>query len=282
MSLDAITLAQPWPRMMLLPEAPKRIENRDWAPPRRLIGKHLALHGGRGPKGKAEQARLRGELDEINLQIWEGEADPEEWEGERVLDWCVSGIYAVARLAGVAQRSDDPWFFGPYGWVLEDFVAIEPVPCKGRQGLWKVEGDLLGAVRERWQAARGKARLAAVSPAPAAPVVVAAQKLADLSDLPPMPDLRSMAVQAAGYGYRHHIRPDPMTSQQQEAFGAFLRSRLPMPQGKKYEGLYTLTEFCARVLNLPDLRHWRSLTVGQAEAAMVAAGCEFGRQGRAA
>lgn len=275
MSLDAITLAQPWPRMMLLPEAPKRIENRSWAPPRRLIGKHIALHGGRGPKGKADQARLRDELDEINLQIWGEDADPEEWEDERVLDWCVSGIYAVARLTDVVQRSDDPWFFGPYGWVLGDFVAIEPVPCKGKQGLWAVEGEVLDQVRERWQAAKQ----VAVSPV-AVPAVVGAAR--DRSALPAMPDLHSLSAPSAGHGHHRYIRPDPMTSQQQEAFGAFLRSRLPMPQGKKYEGLYTLTEFCARALRLPGLRHWRSLTVGQAEAAMVAAGSEYGRQGRAA
>lgn len=277
MPLAAITLAQPWPRMMLLPEAPKRIENRDWPPPRRLIGKHIALHGGRGPKGQADQARLREELDEINLQIWGTEADPEEWEGERILDWCVSGIYAVARLTQVVQRSDDPWFFGPFGWVLEDFVAIDPVPCRGKQGLWKVEGDLLDTVRERWQAARSDAKPAAVSPA-GGDCGVPARHITSSPSTPDIPNLRELADPPAGHGRYRMMIPDPMSARQQAALSDYLRQPLRVD---KRSGPTVLTDYCAGVLGLPRLPSWRALTVEQAEAVIAATEAGKGQRGAA-
>jgi hypothetical protein len=56
----------------------------------------------------------------------------------------------VAGVSGVHVDVDEEWFFGPYGWILENVVALrEPVPCKGAQGLWTVPPDAAARVLEQ-------------------------------------------------------------------------------------------------------------------------------------
>lgn len=67
-----------------------------------------------------------------------------------------SEIFAVCRADGYVDKDTDPylpveqrpWFFGPFGWVLTDYVQlVEPVPCKGAQKLWRLSEDVERAVR---------------------------------------------------------------------------------------------------------------------------------------
>ncbi len=44
---------------------------------------------------------------------------------------------------------------GPYGWLLEEFTSIFPVPCKGALGLWRLTGDVLDEVRFQYRGAVG-------------------------------------------------------------------------------------------------------------------------------
>lgn len=46
-----------------------------------------------------------------------------------------------------------PWWLGPIGWRLVDAIPVEPVPCKGALGCWKVPPDLAEQVRARARAA---------------------------------------------------------------------------------------------------------------------------------
>lgn len=65
-------------------------------------------------------------------------------------------IVAVCRVVALSQERSSPWHVaGAWGWYLDDLTVLhEPVPCLGRQGLWRVEGELLDRVREQWRAAR--------------------------------------------------------------------------------------------------------------------------------
>lgn len=83
--LYALTLAQPWPQMFLLPEEPKRVENRMWMPLREQLvpGGWFALHGGRLPKSPKEFNECRDTLDWVNSNVWGMSADPDEWELSR-------------------------------------------------------------------------------------------------------------------------------------------------------------------------------------------------------
>ena len=48
---------------------------------------------------------------------------------------------------------------GRFGWLLDDVRPLaEPVPCKGRQGLWTPDDDLLAAVQEQTKETLGPPR----------------------------------------------------------------------------------------------------------------------------
>ena len=61
-----------------------------------------------------------------------------------------SSIVATAILAEVVTSSTSRWFTGPIGWRLtERRPLVEPVWCKGAQGLWKVPKPLVQLVLDR-------------------------------------------------------------------------------------------------------------------------------------
>lgn len=173
-TIRGLTLRHPWPRMFLLDDQPKRIENRDWPAPKHMLGQLIALHGGTLPKASnsAYMAEIRGALDWVS-DIF-SDADPADilTDEQLVSEFCVGGIYGVARLAEVVTASDDPWFTGPYGWVLIDFVAINPPVIdndKNHRGLWQIEEKALEQLRERYKAAKTPVIPASAAPLPSAP-----------------------------------------------------------------------------------------------------------------
>ena len=124
--LYALTLHQPW--AWAVAYAGKRIENRTWRPPQRIIGRQIAIHAGRtidagGVKWLAErgfteipmpkEAHVRGTI--VAVAIVEGYVYPKQTA------W------------------DDVWLIGPVGWVLRDVITLPfAVDCRGMQGLWPV------------------------------------------------------------------------------------------------------------------------------------------------
>jgi len=134
--LRALTLWQPW--ASLVASGLKRVENRPWKPPSWLIGKSLAIHAGQ--KYDRNSAITAEAL---------GGNPPARRE-------CPSGaIIGIGRVIGVAKSevevvdlsgdmSQARWFFGPYGWVLDNIRELPtPLECRGFQGLWRVPEDLL-------------------------------------------------------------------------------------------------------------------------------------------
>jgi hypothetical protein len=57
-------------------------------------------------------------------------------------------IVGRATLVDVVRESDSPWFFGPYGFMLESVHRTPIVPCKGALGFWNVPADVLAKIRE--------------------------------------------------------------------------------------------------------------------------------------
>ncbi len=140
-ALYALTLWRPWDWAILHapPEKAKRVENRDWPPPRWLVGKYIALHAGK---------------------TWDENGS--HFIMERGLfpphDGPVGAIVGIVRIARVCGPDDVPpeqtqWAFGPWCWLLDEVRAIEPVPCRGHQKLWRVPDDVADEVRRRWKKA---------------------------------------------------------------------------------------------------------------------------------
>lgn len=141
--MKALTLWRPWPAMIFhVPETEaKRVENRGWRPPAGLIGHRIAIHAGKHLDHRA--------LAECRYMLGV-DAAPTQAQ-------CIAeGIVGTAVVAGVCTQADmraamtiqthrtiKRWFVGPFGWILTDVVTLpEPVPCKGRQGLWTVPAEI--------------------------------------------------------------------------------------------------------------------------------------------
>ena len=126
--MKAITLYRPW--SYAVAHLGKDIENRSWKCPL-PIGSNLAIHSGQ----KWDKQGAEWIKNTLGLQL------PKEEEIQP------GQIICVITFGGNLTESESKWFFGPYGWALEDaFVLPEPVPCKGAQGLWSIPAHELSLV----------------------------------------------------------------------------------------------------------------------------------------
>ena len=149
MIIRGLTLWRPWDRAMR--DLGKCIENREYPPPPHLIGHLVALHSGK--KWDAAGAEV---IAEITGRLLRPDECPE------------SAIACVGRLAGYIPTDEESeprpgwivsgeqrrWLFGLYGWIIADRVAIDPVACRGAQGLWRLPPEVEAEVLRRYEAAR--------------------------------------------------------------------------------------------------------------------------------
>ncbi len=160
----ALTIWQPW--CWGIAAGLKPVENRVWAPPARAIGAPLAIHASKRKltTGDSEEAlafQLLVRIPEVGLRF-----RGERWPTWRELP--LGAVCAVVTLAGAVHESGrvlgpisveraaairrDPFWVGPWGWVLDDVQALlEPVPCRGAQGLWTLPANVEAAVRAAWR-----------------------------------------------------------------------------------------------------------------------------------
>lgn len=138
--MRALTLWRPWHFAILhLERAPKRVENRPWKPWPSVIGKRIALHAGRhwdnGVGFATDDPRCQDE-GIVGTAVVKG------WIHVRENDLLVPpGVARSSTLtaAEAGEYASDRWFFGPYGWVLDDVRALaEPISCAGALGLWRL------------------------------------------------------------------------------------------------------------------------------------------------
>ena len=55
-------------------------------------------------------------------------------------DLVTGAILGGVTLTDCVTEHPSDWFDGPVGWVLTDsFVFVEPIPAKGRLGLWDAD-----------------------------------------------------------------------------------------------------------------------------------------------
>jgi hypothetical protein len=151
--IRGLSLTRPWPFAFVAQYGgePKRVENRSWYPPDYIVGNYIALHA----------AKSWDEEDREYIADITGLYVPSKKESAH------SEIFAVCRVRGYALNPGDvpanqrQWFFGPYGWLLDDYVQLdEPVPCVGARGLWGFEKKQDELAQLRLIYARSKAKAA--------------------------------------------------------------------------------------------------------------------------
>jgi hypothetical protein len=144
----------------------KPIENKKERPPLALMGKLIGIHAG------LQWAQAE------NLRFWApGVAMPRPDDPRLTY----GALVGVARLVGVVRQTPwvhgkpdghptrahvytlmqgksvgvelpkatalriEPWWRGPWGWLLEEAVLLpEPIPMRGQQGLWRISGSFSG------------------------------------------------------------------------------------------------------------------------------------------
>lgn len=118
--MKALTIKQPW--LYAITDLNKRIENRTWKPPEWIIGQRIGLHASR----------------EDDLSGFAAFRDITGVDAPH--DLPRGCIVSTARVVGFCNHSEDDWFVGPYGWVLDDISKVFPGPvsCRGALGLWDV------------------------------------------------------------------------------------------------------------------------------------------------
>lgn len=124
--MRCLSIRQPWAWCII--HAGKDIENRDW--PTRVRGRVL-IHASKGMT-RHEWHDCLSTLHAISVErpFPSGLALPSFSELER------GGIVGEVEITDCVDRSDSPWFFGRYGFVLRNPVALPFTPLKGRLGFF--------------------------------------------------------------------------------------------------------------------------------------------------
>lgn len=156
-----LSLSRPWPFAF---KHGKRVENRSWRPAGRYKGAYIALHAAKSydSEGRDYIAEATG------LDVPTNKECPHSvifavcrWNGVIILPTPETHERGLIDTGTELASDQEKWFFGPYGWLLENYVELpEPVPCVGARGLWGF-GDKpyeLAAVREQWQRAKEVAK----------------------------------------------------------------------------------------------------------------------------
>lgn len=142
----------------------KDVENRIWAPPKKLIGSWFAIHAGKHIGGKAgDDSMVEGLHDLLNT------AQELGWQlpafSELLPQIKTSAVVAVAKVVGVIRQAEPVGWYqgeGAFGWKLDQIIALhEPVPCSGNRRLWMLSPKVLSRVRDQVRSATDASRVEA-------------------------------------------------------------------------------------------------------------------------
>jgi hypothetical protein len=128
--MKCISIRQPWAWLII--HAGKDIENRDW------------VCGYRGPLLiHASKSRNKSDIEQATYFAGlQGATIPSD-----ALEF--GGIIGKVEMVDCVTASDSPWFFGRYGFVLRDPVALPFFEMRGQLSLFEVDtADMLEAYSE--------------------------------------------------------------------------------------------------------------------------------------
>lgn len=144
--MKAISLWQPWAQAIAV--GAKTVETRSWKTNYRGP---IAIHAAKTQNAETHQATNAFR------------ADPDIAPGEIPAALPFGAFVALATLYACYQTEDiDRWYYisatenrygnyepGRFGWVLKDIQALDdPVPYRGRQGLFEVPDEIISPHKE--------------------------------------------------------------------------------------------------------------------------------------
>jgi len=115
--------------------AGKDVENRKW--PTAIRGT-IALHASKRIPPE-DYWEARGYIERIaKLKVGSSE------------DFVKGAIIGVVDIVDCVKHSSSPWFFGPYGFVLQNpRVLPRPIPCAGALYFWKVPAEIEARIKDQ-------------------------------------------------------------------------------------------------------------------------------------
>jgi hypothetical protein len=139
--MQALSIKQPW--ATLIAQGYKKIENRTWVTSYRGP---LLIHASKG--GDPDFYEGAGEKQMLRLDAWLAYLAQHDLDARNTLladplFYPRGGVIGVADLTGIVDKSDDTWFCGPHGWVLENARPLLFYPCKGALWLFGVPNEAL-------------------------------------------------------------------------------------------------------------------------------------------
>lgn len=142
-TMPVITIWEPYASHIVF--GSKRIENRDWKPWAKLMGRRIAIHAAMRPLDVYDisdaqvQARRAGSS-VLTFPLSELDARRGHIIGTAILSgWFESG-------GGTAE----PWEVGRFCWRLADVRPCVPVRAKGAQGIWQFDEQTVREADRQW------------------------------------------------------------------------------------------------------------------------------------
>lgn len=143
MQVPCLSIMQPW--SFLIVNGFKTIENRDWQPPQSLLQQlpiRILIHTGKKPDSncvsfQSKFVRPSGRIGRLFPECYERAANEECHR--------LGGIIGAATLVAVVSESDNPWFCGRYGLVLQDAMPLPFMPLSGKPGFFQVDYEQVAA-----------------------------------------------------------------------------------------------------------------------------------------
>lgn len=129
--IPALTLHQPWATLVMA--GAKRVENRTWAPVQLTAPVPT-------PLWVAIHAGVRVDRDAL-LEVGHAHPALQPLLSGQLPRGVILGIVRVERASWLADVRD-PWATGPRCWMIDRVLRLEePIPARGRQGLWHAPDD---------------------------------------------------------------------------------------------------------------------------------------------
>ena len=131
----ALSIRQPWAWAII--NAGKDIENRDWFCRQRGP---ICIHAAKGCTREEYDGFIRA-IHQVSL----ARPFPPGATVPTLADLYRGGIVGTAEIVDCVERSDSPWFFGPYGIVLCNVQPVPFIPVKGALGFFDWRRNLEGS-----------------------------------------------------------------------------------------------------------------------------------------
>lgn len=126
--MRTLSIRQPW--AWLIVNRHKPVENRDWST---LFRGRFLIHAG----SQMVRRDYWSTVDQLKAELG--------IEVPHLTSLDFGGIVGAATLVDVVTEMDNPFFKGPYGFVLQDARPLPFIPYKGTLGWFNVPRDVVMA-----------------------------------------------------------------------------------------------------------------------------------------